>query len=60
MYKDEEPRYRGLEKVKRLLRFLVQTVNDERIIGVDNLSKMQNFIDLSHIVHDNMRVTLEE
>ena len=51
----KEPDIEDWKKLKRLLCFLKQTINEERIIGAKDLHKMQTFIDSSHAVHENMR-----
>jgi hypothetical protein len=43
------------KKLARLICFLAQTIDDERLIGADDLHNMQTFIDSSHAVHDDMR-----
>ena len=43
------------KKLKRLISFLHQTINDVRIIGADDLLKMQTFIDSLHAVHEDMK-----
>jgi hypothetical protein len=43
------------KKLKRLLSYLMQTIDDVRIIGADSLHEMQTFIDSSHAVHNDMR-----
>jgi len=42
-------------KLKRLLCWTKQTVEDVRIIGADNLLDMLTFIDSAHAVHPDMR-----
>lgn len=34
---------------------LQQAIDDERIIGVDDLQIMQTFVDSSHAIHNDMR-----
>ena len=43
------------KNLKQQLCFLVQTVDDEIIIGACNLNEMQTSIDSLYIVHDDMR-----
>ena len=43
------------KKLKRLISFLHQTIDDARIIGEDDLLKMQTFIDSSDAVHEDMK-----
>ena len=42
-------------KLKRALRFLNCTIRDERIIGIDDITKLHTYIDASYAVHNNMR-----
>lgn len=42
-------------KLRRLMCFLHQTIDDERIIGADSLFEMITFVDAAHSVHPNMR-----
>ena len=42
------------KKLKRVLKFLEQTLHDTRLIGADCLTKMQSFVDSSHAVHHDM------
>lgn len=52
----KEPDMEDWKKLKRLMHFLAQMIDNERIIGVDDLTKMQTFVDSSHAVHeDSMR-----
>ena len=43
------------KKLRRLLLFLQDTIDDERIIGAADLRELFTYIDASHAVHDNMR-----
>ena len=43
------------KKLKRLLCYLNQTIDDIRIIGANNLHEMQTYIDSSHGTHMDMR-----
>lgn len=43
------------KKLTCLLCYLQQTIDDERIIGADDLTRMQTFIDSLHAVHEDMR-----
>ena len=43
------------KKLTRLIGFLAQTIDNEKITGVDDLKRMQTFIDSSHTVYDGMR-----
>ena len=43
------------KKLKRLLCFLIQMVDDDWIIGADNLNEIQTFIDSAHVVHEDMK-----
>ena len=40
---------------KMLLCFMNQKIDDERIIEANNLQEMQPYVDLSHVVHMDMR-----
>jgi hypothetical protein len=42
-------------KLKRLLQFLNQTIDDERIMGADDLFSLLTWIDASYGIHPNMR-----
>ena len=42
-------------KLKRTLRFLNCTIRDERIIGIDDITKIHTYSDASYAVHNNMR-----
>jgi len=42
-------------KLKHLLLFLNQTLDDRRIIGADNLSELYTWIDAAYAVHPDMR-----
>lgn len=42
-------------KLKRVLRWLWTTINEKRIIGIDECGKVMTYIDSSHAVHENMR-----
>ena len=55
VYTHEESGRLRLEKLKRLISFLHQKINGVRIIGADDLLKMQTFIDSSHAVHEDMK-----
>ena len=43
------------QKLERLLRFVNSTRGDKRIIGINNITTMNTFIDASYVVHPNMR-----
>ena len=50
-----DPDVEDWKKLKRALKFLAQTiVGDERIIGADDPSEMQTYIDSSHATHMDM------
>ena len=51
----KNPDVEDWKKLKRLISFLHQTIDDVRIIGADDLLKIQNFIDSSHAVHEYMK-----
>ena len=42
-------------KLRRLMCFLKQTIDNERIMGADNLTEMLTFVDAAHSVQPNMR-----
>jgi hypothetical protein len=42
-------------KLKRLLQFLNQTINDVRVIAADDLSKLFTWVDASYAIHHDMR-----
>jgi hypothetical protein len=42
-------------KLKRLLQFLNQTIDDVRIIAADNLCKLFTWVDASYAIHHDMR-----
>jgi hypothetical protein len=42
-------------KLRRLLQFLSQTIDDERIIAVDSLYKLITFVDASYAIHPDMK-----
>ena len=41
--------------MERLLRFINRTREDKRIIGINDITTMNTFIDASYAVHPNMR-----
>ena len=43
------------KKLRRVLKFIQQTIDDTRIIGIDRLDTMLTFVDSSHAVHPDMR-----
>ena len=51
----KSPDVKYWEKLKRLISFVNQTIEKVRIIGSDDLLKMQTFIDSSHAVHEDMK-----
>ena len=55
MFTREESGRRRLEKVETIITFLHQTIDDVRIIGADDLLKMQTLIDPSHAVHEDTK-----
>jgi hypothetical protein len=42
-------------KLKRLVQFLNQTINDVRIVAADDLSKLLTCVDASYTIHHDMR-----
>ena len=51
----KSPDVEDWKSLKRLISFLHQTIDDVRIIGADDLLKIQTFIDSSHAVHEDMK-----
>ena len=51
----KSPDVKDWKKLKRIISFLHQKIDDVRIIGADELLKMQTFIDSSHAVHEDMK-----
>lgn len=43
------------KKLKSVLKFIQQTIDDTWLIGADTLDKMTTFVDSSHAVHPDMR-----
>jgi KUP system potassium uptake protein len=43
------------DKLKRVLEFINGTINDERVIGADDIGRMTTWVDASHAVHQDMR-----
>ena len=50
-----DPTEEDWDKLRRVLCFLNQTIDDKRILGADSLGKLFVWIDGSHAVHPNMR-----
>ena len=44
----------GWKKLKRVLKWLNQTIDDNRVIGYDNLDIIFTWIDTAFAVHQNM------
>ena len=42
-------------KLRRLLKFLKRTKDDIRVMGADNMLKLETWVDASHATHANMR-----
>jgi hypothetical protein len=42
-------------KLKRLLQFLSQTIDDVRVVAADDLSKLLTWVDASYAIHHDMR-----
>ena len=42
-------------KLKRVLKFLKKTKSDRRIMGGDDILKLETWVDASYAIHDNMR-----
>ena len=51
----KSPDVKDWKKLKQLISFLHQTIDNVRIIGADDLLKMQTFINLLHAVHEDMK-----
>ena len=51
----QNPDIEDWKKLKRVLKYLSQTINETRIIGADALEHMQTFVDSSHAVHQDMK-----
>ena len=51
----KSPDVKDGKKLKRLISFLHQTIDNVSIIGSDDLLKMQTFIDSSHVLHEDMK-----
>jgi KUP system potassium uptake protein len=43
------------KKLRRLLQFLSQTIDDERVIGADDLSQLATFVEGSYAIHHDMK-----
>ena len=50
-----DPTEEDWDKLRRVLCFLNQTIDDKLILGADSLGKLFVWIDGSHAVHPNMR-----
>ena len=44
-----------MEKLRRVLAFLQDTINDVRIIGADSLQDMYTWIDAAYGVHEDLK-----
>jgi len=42
-------------KLRRVMRFIKDTINDRRIMGTDDILKLETWIDASHAVHEDMK-----
>ena len=51
----KEPDVDDWEKLKRLLCFLSETINDVRVIGASSMENLHTWIDASFAVHDDMK-----
>ena len=51
----KEPDVEDKKKLRRVLKFIAQTIDDVRTIGADCLSEMTTYVDSSHAVHPDMR-----
>ena len=43
------------KKLRRLLQFLSQTIDDERVMGADSLHHLNTFVDGSYAIHPDMK-----
>ena len=50
-----EPDMDDWDKLRRVIRFINCTIDDERIIGADNLHTLLMWVDAAHAVHGDMR-----
>ena len=50
-----DPNIEDWKKLKQLLSYMMQTIDDVRVIRADSLHRMQTFIDSSHAVHNDIR-----
>ena len=44
------------ENMKRVLQFLKQTINNKRVMGEDNLSKLRTCINAAYGVHPELKI----
>ena len=51
----QHPDVEDQKKLRRVLKFLQQTVDDTRLVGADKLDIMTTFVDSSHAVHPDMQ-----
>ena len=51
----QSPDVEDWKKLRRVLKYLSQTIDDRRVIAADNLRKMETFVDSLHAVHPDMR-----
>ena len=50
----KRPEIEYWNKLMRLLSFMNQKIDNERIIEANNLQEMQTYVDFSHVVHMDM------
>ena len=55
MYQGDQDHYGGQNKVKIVLRFMRQTMNHRRIMGVDNLSQLRTWVDSKYGLNPDMK-----
>jgi hypothetical protein len=51
----QQPTVEDWGKLRRTLKFLKKTKSDRRIMGADDILKLETWIDASYAIHENMR-----
>ena len=51
----QHPDVEDWKKLRRTLKFVQQTIGDFRVIGADDVTRMETYVDSSHAVHEDMR-----
>ena len=51
----QQPTVEDWGKLRRALKFLKKTKSDRRIMGADDILKLETWVDASYAVHENMR-----